>query len=474
MDNKLGKGLVAGAMGLSLAFGATGMIVGLTAKGNPGKSAYEIAVENGFTGSESEWLASLKGLVGDVGSQGPVGDVGGKGPSGSSVYAGYDGYIWNGSTKTDFKLDETPLADNVFEDTMSIAGVMSNYVDTAYVDVSTNRIALMANYMPTIGKTQYSGAKVTSLQVYSENAGTLHIGTAKVADVVSSRTTGAEFTASTTSYNVVAGANTIALALEVADDETVVLGGSDSTAKLLVAQNLDVDDEAGNFAYIDGTTHTDLLSTTNSTADTLVVGANVVVSSVVAVFDTVTTDFNATAIAGGNEVSDTAGPYRYDAEYFEGKKVTKIGIPVKTVDSLDENPYMIVYVISNTSGGYRTKLLRKIRVEIDKTELTSTTVNNWVYSTVFKDESGNPLDSIVLGEGETLAFGDYVASGNTAETIQWGYSGTKLYNKYNFRTGAAGTLANSNIFFDVYVEDVTTVANHIANLIAEETEARLG
>ena len=85
--------------------------------------------ENGFTGSESEWLASLKGLVGDVGSQGPVGDVGGKGPSGSSVYAGYDGYIWNGSTKTDFKLDETPLADNVFEDTMSIAGVMSNYVD---------------------------------------------------------------------------------------------------------------------------------------------------------------------------------------------------------------------------------------------------------------------------------------------------------------------------------------------------------
>jgi hypothetical protein len=29
-------------------------------KGDPGKSAYELAVENGFEGSESEWLDSLK------------------------------------------------------------------------------------------------------------------------------------------------------------------------------------------------------------------------------------------------------------------------------------------------------------------------------------------------------------------------------------------------------------------------------
>lgn len=29
--------------------------------GEPGKSAYEIAVEHGFEGSEEDWLASLKG-----------------------------------------------------------------------------------------------------------------------------------------------------------------------------------------------------------------------------------------------------------------------------------------------------------------------------------------------------------------------------------------------------------------------------
>ena len=30
-------------------------------EGAPGKSAYEIAVENGFVGSEKEWLKSLEG-----------------------------------------------------------------------------------------------------------------------------------------------------------------------------------------------------------------------------------------------------------------------------------------------------------------------------------------------------------------------------------------------------------------------------
>lgn len=35
--------------------------------GTAGKSAYEIAVDNGFTGTEEEWLASLKGEKGNDG-----------------------------------------------------------------------------------------------------------------------------------------------------------------------------------------------------------------------------------------------------------------------------------------------------------------------------------------------------------------------------------------------------------------------
>lgn len=45
-------------------------------KGDPGadgKSAYQIAVQNGFEGTEQEWLASLKGDKGDPGEQGPPG-----------------------------------------------------------------------------------------------------------------------------------------------------------------------------------------------------------------------------------------------------------------------------------------------------------------------------------------------------------------------------------------------------------------
>lgn len=38
--------------------------------GGSGKSAYEIAVENGFKGTEEEWLASLKGEKGDPGQSG--------------------------------------------------------------------------------------------------------------------------------------------------------------------------------------------------------------------------------------------------------------------------------------------------------------------------------------------------------------------------------------------------------------------
>ena len=38
--------------------------------GTAGKSAYEIAVDNGFVGTETEWLKSLKGEQGDKGDNG--------------------------------------------------------------------------------------------------------------------------------------------------------------------------------------------------------------------------------------------------------------------------------------------------------------------------------------------------------------------------------------------------------------------
>ena len=50
--------------------------------GQPGKSAYEIAVEQGFEGDEQAWLESLKGEKGDPGPQGPPGADGKDGADG--------------------------------------------------------------------------------------------------------------------------------------------------------------------------------------------------------------------------------------------------------------------------------------------------------------------------------------------------------------------------------------------------------
>lgn len=52
--------------------------------GAAGASAYEIAVANGFVGTEAAWLASLKGAKGDSGAQGVKGDKGDKGEKGDT------------------------------------------------------------------------------------------------------------------------------------------------------------------------------------------------------------------------------------------------------------------------------------------------------------------------------------------------------------------------------------------------------
>ena len=68
-----------GAQGLPGAKGDPGAqgIQGLPgkdgAKGADGKSAYEVAVSNGFVGNEADWLASLKGEKGDKGDAGAGG-----------------------------------------------------------------------------------------------------------------------------------------------------------------------------------------------------------------------------------------------------------------------------------------------------------------------------------------------------------------------------------------------------------------
>jgi hypothetical protein len=53
--------------------------------GTDGKSAYEVAVDEGFEGTVEEWLESLKGADGDPGPEGPMGPVGIPDPEGTSI-----------------------------------------------------------------------------------------------------------------------------------------------------------------------------------------------------------------------------------------------------------------------------------------------------------------------------------------------------------------------------------------------------
>lgn len=74
--------------------------IGTGATGADGASAYEVAVEQGFTGTAAEWIASLEGPQGPQGvpgqngvdgAPGPVGPVGPVGPAGPKGDAGPQG-----------------------------------------------------------------------------------------------------------------------------------------------------------------------------------------------------------------------------------------------------------------------------------------------------------------------------------------------------------------------------------------------
>lgn len=53
-------------------------------QGPAGKSAYQLAVEGGFEGTQEEWLNSLKGPQGPAGKAGATGPQGPQGPAGKN------------------------------------------------------------------------------------------------------------------------------------------------------------------------------------------------------------------------------------------------------------------------------------------------------------------------------------------------------------------------------------------------------
>lgn len=96
----------------------TQLLQKISEKGKDGKSAYEIALENGFVGTETEWLESLKGadgkdgingkdgadgLPGKDGIDGKNGADGQDGVNGSDGMSAYEIAVANGFTGTEFE-----------------------------------------------------------------------------------------------------------------------------------------------------------------------------------------------------------------------------------------------------------------------------------------------------------------------------------------------------------------------------------
>ena len=87
---------------ISLLAGSAGAVVSLAVakpiinkiqgeQGQAGASAYQIAVDNGFDGTEEEWIASLKGNTGKQGPQGLQGLTGSDGKAGADGKTGATG-----------------------------------------------------------------------------------------------------------------------------------------------------------------------------------------------------------------------------------------------------------------------------------------------------------------------------------------------------------------------------------------------
>lgn len=94
-----------------------------------GASAYEIAVANGFSGSESAWLESLKGERGTKGEQGEQGNQGERGEQGEPGASAYDMAVSNGYEGTEEEWLSTLGIDVLYEKSYLVpdSGSEDNY-----------------------------------------------------------------------------------------------------------------------------------------------------------------------------------------------------------------------------------------------------------------------------------------------------------------------------------------------------------
>ena len=93
-------------------------------KGEDGKSAYEIAVEHGYSGSETEWIASLAGLPGETPYIGANGNW--------FIGAVDTGVKASGVTSYNDLTDKPTLNGDTIQGDMEINSISLEYIDNLF------------------------------------------------------------------------------------------------------------------------------------------------------------------------------------------------------------------------------------------------------------------------------------------------------------------------------------------------------
>ena len=154
--------------------------VACTNDGKDGESAYEIAVRNGFEGTETEWLESLKGETGATGSAGKDGTDGTDGKDGYTLDDLMANYLENnpGATEDDFYaslgLDVTPSITSVVQSALksSVGIICTNVRSTSagagiIYKLDGNTAYIITNYH--VIYDSYSSGYSKNIEVYLYN-----------------------------------------------------------------------------------------------------------------------------------------------------------------------------------------------------------------------------------------------------------------------------------------------------------------
>lgn len=142
-------------------------------KGDPGKSAYEVAVDEGYSGTEEEWLASLVGPQGEKGADGDKGDKGDKGDMGIGIPSGGTaGQVISKKSGTDYDLEWATLGNASQKD-------VTTYVSPDNEDIPTSASVYRAMSAMLSGAFHPAGektvAELTSALLIAENIGNVYL-----------------------------------------------------------------------------------------------------------------------------------------------------------------------------------------------------------------------------------------------------------------------------------------------------------